>query len=235
MTRDVVIDTRFRGPQRSANGGYACGVLGETVPGVVSARLFVPPPLETSMSLTHGGTTISMKLGDRLVGEARPDTLDLDVPSPPSLAEASAAVQGYIGFEGHPFPECFVCGPDREPGDGLRLFPGPSSQDGVVATPWVPHESVVDESGSVEQRVVWAALDCPSYFAIPSEPLALLASLTADVIRRPMVGEELVAIGWHLRTEGRKHSCGSALATSDGEIVARAASLWMEPKDGLPV
>ena len=30
----------------------------------------------------------------------------------------------YAGADDHPFPGCFVCGPDRAEGDGLRLFPG---------------------------------------------------------------------------------------------------------------
>jgi hypothetical protein len=209
--------------------------MGEMSSGAVSARLFLPPPLATRMSLTSDGPNLSLKAGDQLVGDARSDTLDLEVPAPPSLAEASSAVSGYAGFEAHPFPECFVCGPDRDSGDGLRLFPGPIPDSPVVAAPWTPHESVADDTGAVSRRVVWAALDCPSYFAIPSEPPALLASLTAEVIRRPAVGEQMVAIGWHLRTEGRKHSCGSALVSAEGELVARAASLWIEPKDGLPV
>lgn len=230
-----MIDPRFRGPSKSANGGYACGVLGEASNGIVSARLFVPPPLATPMSVTNDGGTVSMTAGGQLVGDARSDTLDLEVPDPPSLAAASSAVSGYAGFTGHPFPECFVCGPDRDPGDGLRLFPGPVEDTGVVATPWTPDENVSDDTGAVGERIVWAALDCPSYFAIPSGPPALLAGLTAEVIRRPAVGEQMIAIGWHLGSEDRKHSCGSAILTADGELAARARSLWIEPKDGLPV
>ena len=32
---------------------------------------------------------------------------------------------GVPGLTSHPFPTCFACGTDREPGDGLRIFPGP--------------------------------------------------------------------------------------------------------------
>jgi hypothetical protein len=235
VTRHVVIDPRFRGPKKSANGGYACGVLAEKSQGVVSARLFAPPPLGTPMSLTYDGQAVSMIAGDRLIGDARSATLDLDVPQPPSLVQAMSAVSRYAGFHGHPFPECFVCGPDRPPGDGLRLFPGRIPKSGLVATPWVPDGSVADQTGSVAKRVVWAALDCPSYFAILSEPPALLASLTAEVTRRPEIGEQVVAIGWHVRSKGRKHWCGSAVVAAEGDLLARAASLWIEPKDGLPV
>ena len=30
----------------------------------------------------------------------------------------------YAGLVSHPFPTCFSCGVGRDPGDGLRIFPG---------------------------------------------------------------------------------------------------------------
>ena len=47
--------------------------------------------------------------------------------------EAVAASATYPGFSAHPFPTCFVCGPERAEGDGLRLFPG-RLPDGRTAT-----------------------------------------------------------------------------------------------------
>jgi hypothetical protein len=44
-----------------------------------------------------------------------------------SLVEAQEATARYPLYQGHPFPTCFTCGPDRAPGDGLRIFPGPLS------------------------------------------------------------------------------------------------------------
>jgi hypothetical protein len=75
---------------------------------------------------------------------------------------------------------------------------------------------------------VWAALDCPSYFGLPSAPLALLGRLTASIEVLPEIGEPLVAIGWPIETEGRKYFAGSALANRDGEVLARAAATWIE-------
>ncbi len=49
-----------------------------------------------------------------------------------------------------------------QPGDGLRIFPGPVAGRPVWAAPWTPDASVTDGSGRVRPEVVWAALDCPS-------------------------------------------------------------------------
>ena len=43
----------------------------------------------------------------------------------------------------HPLPMCFVCGPARVHGDGLRIIPGalpprPDYKTGTFAAPWVP-------------------------------------------------------------------------------------------------
>lgn len=84
-------------------------------------------------------------------------------------------------------------------------------------------------------RHVWAALDFPSYFGIPDAPSAVLAQLTADIQRVPVVGEPLVVMGWADDSDGRKHFSGSAIATGDGEVVALASALWIQPSGGLPV
>jgi hypothetical protein len=232
MRREVTIDARFKGPPASGNGGYSCGVLAEAIDGVATVRLRVPPPLDTPMTLEGDGASGRLSHGDLLIGEAEGDALDLSIPEPPTLEQGREAVPRYRGFEGHPFPECFVCGPDRRPGDGLRLFAGQVAGRELVASPWVPDETLAQGSGTVDQRSVWAALDCPSYFAIETAPLALLASLTADIARVPAVGEQLIAYGWHRHSEGRKHYCGSGLATPEAEIVASAAALWIEPRAG---
>lgn len=139
-----------------------------------------------------------------------------------------AACRGYAGFEAHPFPTCFVCGPDRAPGDGLRIFPGRLDGSTVVAATWAPDESLAGAEGVIERRYVWAALDCPSYFGLNSAPMALLGRLTARIDRLPEVGERLVAIGWPIGVEGRKHYAGSALFDDHGVEVAAAAATWIE-------
>ncbi len=228
MSQDIVIDRRFRGPPDSANGGYACGVVGEQIEGVATATLRRPPPLNVPLSLVTDDQTTRLFDGADLVGEAVEGTLDLVVPASPDLATAAAASAGYTGFRSHPFPTCFVCGPEREAGDGLRIFPGAIDGSSIVAAPWTPDSTLADADGTVQRRHVWAALDCPSYFGLTSRPMALLGRLTARIDRVPEVGEPLVAIGWSLGVEGRKHFAGSALCDADGNDLAAGLATWIE-------
>lgn len=223
-----MIERRFRGPPESGNGGYSCGVVAEGVSGVAMVTLRLPPPLDRPLTLISDGEQSTLTDGDSIVGEAARSTLDLEVPEAPGLESAMKAARGYAGFDFHPFPGCFVCGPERAPGDGLRIFPGRVGASDIVAAPWTPDESLRGADGTVDRRYVWAALDCPSYFGLPTAPLALLGRLTASIEALPEVGEPLVAIGWPIDAEGRKHFAGSALANPDGEVLARAAATWIE-------
>ena len=229
-----MIERRFRGPPQSGNGGYSCGVVAEGVSGVATVTLWLPPPLDRPLTLTGDGEQRRLTDGETIVGEATRSTLDLEVPEAPTLELAVEASRRYAGFEAHPFPGCFVCGPERAPGDGLRIFPGRVGTTDIVAAPWTPEESFRGADGTVDRRYVWAALDCPSYFGLPCAPLALLGRLTASIEGLPEVGEPLVAFGWPIEVEGRKSFAGSALANRDGEVVARAAATWIEI-DGLPL
>jgi hypothetical protein len=61
VSAGLVIPTRFNGPARSANGGFASGCLAERVPGssgellarTVEVALREPPPLETVLTVTR--------------------------------------------------------------------------------------------------------------------------------------------------------------------------------------
>jgi hypothetical protein len=234
VSTEVVIERRFRGPPQSGNGGYSCGVLAEGVSGVATVTLRRPPPLDRPLILAGDGEQCRLIDGENIVGEATRSTLDLEVPEVPGLEVAVEASRRYGGFEAHPFPGCFVCGPERAPGDGLRIFPGRVGNTDIVAAPWAPDESLRGADGMVGRRHVWAALDCPSYFGLPSAPLALLGRLTASIERLPEIGEPLVAIGWPIEVQGRKSFAGSALASREGEVLARAAATWIEIDD-LPV
>jgi hypothetical protein len=234
VSTEVVIEHRFRGPPQSGNGGYSCGVVAEGVGGVATVTLRRPPPLDRPLTLTGDGEQSRLTDGENIVGEAAQSTLDLVVPEAPGLEVAVEASRRYAGFEAHPFPGCFVCGPERAPGDGLRIFPGRVGNTDVVAAPWTPDDSLRGADGMVGRRHVWAALDCPSYFGLASAPLALLGRLTASIERLPEIGEPLVAVGWPIEVEGRKSFAGSALANREGEVLASAAATWIEI-DGLPL
>jgi hypothetical protein len=177
---------------------------------------------------------VELHRGERVIAEGAPADPSGDVPSPVSFAVAADAAAHYRWATGHPFPGCFVCGPDRDQGDGLRIFPG-AVGSGRVAGAWVPDASVCDASGHAVEEVVWAALDCPSWFGIleatPDAGRALLGQLTARLIRRPQAGERCVVIGWSRGRDGRKLYGGAALFGDDGTLIGSSEAVWIALRD----
>ncbi len=234
----VYIDARFHGPPRSANGGYVCGAVAELAEGPVTVSLRVPPPLERSMSVrTEDDGRLRMFDGDTMVAEAVPSgRVALAVPAVVDLTSAQDAAKRFTGFDEHPFPTCWTCGPLRPAGDGLRIFTGAvdgqGSEDDLVAAPWTPDADVDAGDGTVLAPHVWAALDCPSYFGAVRDEPALLARLTADLRGPVHVGQPYVVLGWTAAAaDGRKRHGGSAILDTDGEVVAVAESLWVTLSD----
>jgi hypothetical protein len=219
----VRIPARFNGPPRSANGGYTCGLVAAFLDGEAEVTLRVPPPLERELDVVRVGERVEVKDGETLVAEGAPSSVDVEVPALVSPAEAEAASARYAGFAHHAYPTCFTCGPQRE--DGLGIFAGPvTGRDGLVAATWTPEEEPAPE-------VVWAALDCPSGWAVDDfqREGVLLGRLAARVDRLPAPREEHVVLGWRIGEERRKRYAGSALLTADGEVLARSRSTWIVP------
>jgi hypothetical protein len=230
----VTISRRFCGPPDSANGGYACGLVASHLHGDVRVRLMVPPPLEVPMSLIQTGGSWQMLNGEVLVAEGASDRIDSEIPDAVTFDEAVSAATRFAWVTGHPFPTCFVCGPQRQQSDGLCIFPGPVSNRSVVAAPWVPDRTVSNDAGEVHSEVMWAALDCPSLFGLlefeAGATFGLLGQLTARIIRRPQAGERCVVIGWSRGKDGRKLYGGAAVYSSDGELLGNSAAVWIQPK-----
>src|SRR2546421_403113 len=120
----MIIARRFRGPPDSGNGGYSSGLLGTQLEGPAEVTLRVPPPLDTELRVVRDGAGARLMAGETLVAEAVPAVVDLEPPAPVSFDEAVEASRGYPWFTTHPYPSCFVCGPKRDPGDALRIWPG---------------------------------------------------------------------------------------------------------------
>lgn len=231
-TLTLTIARRFRGPPDSGNGGYVCGALTVAARSELRVRLLAPAPLDTPLTIDGGETGGSWRLcaGERLIASGVPaGRLDLEVPLAPPYVQAVWASQHYVGFHGHSCPDCFVCGPHRRRGDGLRIFPG-LLDSGMVAAPWIPADDLDAGDGKVAVEFHWAALDCPGYFAaIEDHPrMLLLGEMQAHVDRRVHVGETCMVIGWRIGSEGRKHQCGTAIFDDDGELCARALATWIE-------
>jgi hypothetical protein len=54
--------------------------------------------------------------------------------------------------------------------------------------------------------------------------------MTARVNRVPEAGAECVVASWPLGEDGRKLFAGTALFASDGELLALARQVWIQPK-----
>jgi hypothetical protein len=221
---------RFCGPPRSGNGGYTCGRVAAHLQGPVAVRLKAPPPLCSAVRLESGTADARLYDGTSLIAEARWAPLELEVPPAPSHDEAVAASRSYAGFHDHAFSGCFVCGPARQPGDGLRIFPGGAGPHGLLAAPWTPDASLADAAGRVRPEFLWSALDCPGGFAV-LPPVAgaavVLGELWAAVEGEVFAGEECVVTAWPLGVDGRKHVAGSAVYGAGGRLVARARAIWI--------
>ena len=128
--RAVTVKGRFCGSPNTASGGYIAGLLGRLMDGPSRVSLEQPDP---------GGSHLRDRAARRRRGvvltEARRPG-----PREPGRAPARATVRcsrrpngppsATSGFTEHSAPECFVCGPAREWGDGLAIFPGPSRAGG---------------------------------------------------------------------------------------------------------
>jgi acyl-coenzyme A thioesterase PaaI-like protein len=226
----VRIERRFRGPPETGNGGYVAGLVAAALGGSnCTVTLKSPPPIDEDLTLTTEDSSASLMWDDKLVVTATSEPVEIEVPPPPSLADARDAEPRFTGHSHHIFPGCFVCGPERDAGDGMRIFPGPMhDKANRVAATWTPDGSVADDEGLVRPEFLWAALDCPGYFAAESNAgMALLGRMSAVLHRRVHAGEPLVVTGWPIDTEGRKHLVGSALHDANGQLVAAARATWI--------
>jgi hypothetical protein len=227
----VVFDPRFRGPPDSANGGYASGVAAGLLGVPASVRLMRPPPLSRPLRVERDPDRVIVRDEEPVIA-ASPYELEIDVPEPVGVDEAQRASEGYAGFKMHPFATCFVCGPERNEGDGLRIFPGRVGDRNLLAATWTPTPDLADEGGLVRPEFLWAALDCPggwSAIGLLERP-SVLGTLAARPLGDVRAGETYVAIGWSIGSEGRKDFVGSALFTADGQLVAEAAATWIVVK-----
>jgi hypothetical protein len=238
-TDSLVIPSRFCGPSGSGNGGYVCGRIAAYVGGPVTVTLRQPPPLATPMAVEWGGgRSVRIHHGRTLIAEAGSSPGSLapevpEVPDPVSIAQAHA-VAGCARYYTDPmFPDCFVCGMGRGPGDGLRIFPGPLADRPVWAAPWTPDRSVTDAGGRVRPEVVWAALDCPGGIAaaeaagVSGDTAILLGQMTADLAALPVAADQCRVIAWPGGRDGRKLTAGSALVGPGGEVLATARTVWL--------
>jgi hypothetical protein len=235
MSGTITIEERFHGPRHSGNGGYVCGRLAAWIEGTARVRLYVPPPLEVPLRVRKSEESVVLEYEGTRIAEAWPAEIDIAPPSPPSLAEATSASRRFRGFHTHRFASCFVCGPDRAPGEGLRIFAGQVQDRDMVACRWTPTPDLAQpdlgrNDGNVSPEYVWCVLDCPGGFAFP-EPESgtiLLGELTVARLAPVRPGEPAIVVGWEISREGRKHHTGTALFSAPGRCLALGRGTWFE-------
>jgi hypothetical protein len=230
----VLIPRRFNGPPASANGGYTAGLIARYIVGPADVSLRSPPPLDTALSLVRAGDgEVLLRHRELLVAEGRPAAPpDVEPPLRPTVAEAREALRRHP-WHGtrHAFAHCYICGSGRQ--DGLGLHFGDLPRDPrmtaalLVADATIPH----DDRGILPE-IAWGALDCPSYVPAmwDADVPSLLARMHAELVAPIPLGEPVVAVGWLLGVEGRKHHTASALLAADGTLLARSRNLWIRPR-----
>lgn len=225
----LTIPAARQGPPGIANGGWLAGLLAEAAgtPRSGTVTLRKPTPVDTALSLIASDGGAALSLAGVELATLTAGAPDGQLATPVSWQESVAAAPSYIGLVRHPFPGCLVCGSGRTETDALCLRPGRISPD-VVAAPWQPAAWTDDGSGHVTIPALWAALDCPSAWAIDDEGRAVvLGRISVRIDSVPRVGERLVVVGSvRERTSRRIAQCGSAIYDEAGALLAVAASTW---------
>ena len=245
----VTVPSRFNGPPASGQGGYSSGVLAAHLEGPAAVSLRRPVPLDAELEVrveTDGARGLDEAPGNatedsvaraydgagELVAEAvsAPPLAPWDAP-PVSLDAAHRAKNGFTPPADGTFDHCFVCGRARH--DGFGLFPGPVDGTDLFAAPWTPPKWSADSGGTVHPEHVWAALDCPGYFAVHGNDLSLafLARQQSEVHTPVRAGVEYVAVGRPLRRDGRKGFAATAILDVDGEVLAQSEQLVIVPRE----
>ena len=239
--KSVVIEERFCGPPKSANGGYVCGLLAAHIDGDAEITLLAPPPLGQPLDIVVGEGKVELRNEKKIFAVGR--GARIDVPEIPIVdfndAQEAACRSPYV-TERHPLPMCFVCGPERADGDGLRIIPRPlplrpDCKTGTLAAPWVPYSNLTSEDGAVASEFIWAALDCPTGFAgvgarhlgLSGAETILLGRMSAHIDGRPYPGDRCIIVAWPTGRDGRKLYASSALLSSGGKLLALAHATWL--------
>jgi hypothetical protein len=238
----MMIGRRYCGPPNSANGGYVCGRLARHIGGGAEVTLRAPPPLDRQLDVvaTDEGS-FELRDGATVLAAGRAASVELARLETASFEEARAAeLQTAVKPHEHPLPTCFVCGPRRAHGDGLRIFAGPlvrqsRNASAVLAATWTPDPTLTAEDGFVAPEFLWAALDCPTGYASSHDaergsfdrtPI-LLGRMSARIETRPRPGERCVITAWDAGRDGRKRVAEAAAYGEAGTLLAVARATWI--------
>ncbi|MEZ5078649.1 MAG: hypothetical protein R2725_14545 [Solirubrobacterales bacterium] len=241
MSERVVIARRYRGFDRVAQGGYSSGLLAAHLGGPARVSLKAPVPMDEPLRVEPVEDGFALRGEAGVLAEARPAGLELEPPQRVSPTRAAEASEGFPGLRRHPFPGCFCCGPDREAGDGLRIFPGPLGCGDLLAAGWLPDPAFAGADGTVRTEVVWAAFDCPQLWALmlsspaDSTDHVVTAAMETELRGAVVAGEPYAIVVWPLGGEGRRLFAGAALLDAGGEVLGVSRQTAVLAPVGVPL
>ena len=231
----IVVPARFCGPPTTGNGGYTCGLAAEQLAGssAVECTIRKPIPIARELRIERRGGAVVLLDADQTIIEAVPTEFQPALPHCITLAQAKSATEHSPAFADHPFPTCFVCGPERQAQDGLSIFPGKvDDQPGfpnLYAALWTPAPEFADAAGNVRHEFLWAAMDCPTGFAagFPYQGKLVTGRLAVRCLAPLRASQHCVVMSWSLGNEGRKCHAAAALFNSNSEPCAVAKATWI--------
>ncbi|MGH7300813.1 MAG: hypothetical protein ACREKQ_03865 [Candidatus Rokuibacteriota bacterium] len=245
----IVVERRFRGPDMgggTGNGGYFCGLVAVAAGAgtrSVEIRRASGVPLDRPLTVRTVPDGAEVHDEEGLVARTTREEIAVTVPAPPPLDVARRISARFLdqlasGALVHQFPECFVCGHRREPGDGLRLFTG-SLDGGLGGKPgtrvgaWRPAVGFLDGAAGLRPEFVWSALDCPGGWAIAGP--ANTGTLQVEILGPVDGRQDLIVMGWPMpaasaRSGSRRRYAGTAMFDARGGLLARGAAIWVAPR-----
>jgi hypothetical protein len=235
IERAIVVPKRFCGPPQSGNGGYTCGLLAQALPltAAVECTIRKPIPIERSLRIETDSDRATLLDNREIVVEAVATDFEVSLPQPIPFSEAHANTETSPAFVNHPFPTCFVCGPERPDHDGLNIYPAlASSQPGfanLYSATWIPSAEFADDRGGVRSEFLWAAMDCPTGFAagFPYTGKLVTGRLAVNIQSQLRAGSHCVLQSWSLGEDGRKCHAAASLRTEEGVVIAIAKATWI--------
>src|SRR5215469_13831456 len=235
MSSTIRIARRFCGPPETGNGGYSAGTLASLLPGACECTLRKPIPLERDLKTESFDQHARLLADSEVIIEAVSTEINIELHDPIAFEQADRAMAESPALgDSHPFPTCFTCGPKRELGDGLRIFPGRlpggNGEGSAFAASWIPDSSLTNGGVVVRPEFVWAAMDCPTGFAagFPWRGTLVTGRLAVEQVTPVYPLRPYVVLSWPTGNEGRKFHACAALYSPDGEICAKARATWIK-------
>jgi len=235
------IDDQYQGFPGVALGGVTGGLLAQHIGMPAEVILKRPIPTGTPLERSETEEGVALLIDGDVAAQARPASVEIDVPAPVSWTQATAASTAYLGHHAHPYTDCFCCGTNRPHGDGLRIFAGPLGSGPLLAAPWTPDRTHVGPDGTLPLTHLWAAVDCPSIWAVieaaaPDSEDHVVSGCLALRRHAPLrAGRRYVVVAWPLQRQGETWPAAAAVFTADGTLTAVAHHTLVVTDWGVPL